>query len=185
MAKHCPKQQFVSIPNRVIDNMEAYCLFCNTVKCESIAAELNRRFHYEAYSPKIIQRKWVKGKCFEETRDYLPGYVFLYSDCSIKELAQIRSVDGVLRLLGEKEDGYRLFGDDLKFADMILQKRGTIGVLKAVEVGDRVRINKESLAGADGEIKKIDRHKGRAKVQFTFDQRSFQIWVGIDIVDKQ
>ena len=55
--------------------MYSYCLFCATVKCEAIALAIRQKFGYTAFSPSIIQRKWVKGKCFEEKRAYLPGYV--------------------------------------------------------------------------------------------------------------
>ena len=135
-----------------------------------------------AFSPKIIQRKWVKGKCYEETNSYLPGYVFLFSDTPIQAFREIKQIDGVLRFLGEKETGYVLYENDHRFAEMILANHGQIGIFKAYEIGNHVYLTKESLAGMEGEIVKLDRRKGRAQVEFQFDSRSFKIWVGFDLM---
>ena len=162
--------------------MVSYCLFCNTNRCVQIASEIHKQFGLMAFSPKIIQRKWVKGKCYEETNSYLPGYVFLYSDIPIQAFREIKQIDGVLRFLGEKETGYVLYENDHRFAEMILANHGQIGIFKAYEIGNHVYLTKESLAGMEGEIVKLDRRKGRAQVEFQFDSRSFKIWVGFDLM---
>ncbi len=162
--------------------MVSYCLFCNTNRCTQIASEIRKQFGLTAFSPKIIQRKWVKGKCYEETTNYLQGYVFVYSDTPIQTFREIKQIDGVLRFLGEKETGYVLHHDDQRFAEMIFANQGRIGIFKAFEIGNRVYLTKESLAGLEGEIVKLDRRKGRAQVEFRFDSRSFRIWVGFNLV---
>ncbi len=162
--------------------MEAYCLFCNTNRCRQIASEIYRKFGFTAYSPAIIQRKWIKGRCCEESKDYLPGYVFLYSDVPIRSFREIIQIDGVLRFLGDKETGFALRDDDRTFAETIYKRQGQIGVFKAFEVGKRVYLTKESLAGMEGEIVKLDRRKGRAQVAFRFDSKSFRIWIAYDMI---
>ena len=164
--------------------MISYCLFCNTTKCEAIAALLPKRIGGSAISPKIVQRKWIKGQCVEEVRDYLPGYVFLYTDTPLQEYRMLWSVDGVLRLLGRAEDGYRLTGEDECFASMLYAKEGMIGILKAYEVGDRIRLAAESLPGYTGEIVKVDRRKGRAQVLIRFDEKEIKLWAGFDLIER-
>lgn len=164
--------------------MNCYCLFCHTTKCESIALLLSKQMDCTAISPKIIQRKWVKGKCFEQIHDYLPGYVFLYTDAPLSAFRELWSVDGVLRLLGRREEGYRLSGEDERFANMLLANQGVIGILKAYEVGDRIRLTGEALPGYAGEVIKVDRRKGRAQVLIHFDDKEVKLWVGFELIDK-
>lgn len=161
-----------------------YCLFCNTIKSESVASLLPKRMDCRAISPKIIQRKWIKGQCFEEIKDYLPGYVFLYTDEPLRDFRALWSVEGVLRLLGRREEGYLLNGDDAHFADMLYTNHGVIGILKAYEVGDRIVLAGESLPGFEGEVIRVDRRKGRAQVLIHFDEREIKLWVGFNLIRK-
>ncbi|MBR1821999.1 MAG: hypothetical protein IJ769_10300 [Clostridia bacterium] len=163
--------------------MYSYCFFCNTVKCALVAAAIRQKFGYDAFSPKIVQRKWIKGTCHEEIRDYLPGYVFVYSEQPITEFREIRLMEGVLRYLGQRDDGYQLMGDDRRFAEMLYANNGTIGIMKAYQEGDRVKLAKDMLGDFEGEIIKLDRRKGRAQVQYNFDGNSYKVWVGYEMID--
>ena len=163
--------------------MYSYCFFCNTVKCALVAAAIRQKFGYDAFSPKIVQRKWIKGTCHEEIRDYLPGYVFVYSEQPITEFREIRLMEGVLRYLGQRDDGYQLMGDDRRFAEMLYANNGTLGIMKAYQEGDRVKLAKDMLGDFEGEIIKLDRRKGRAQVQYNFDGNSYKVWVGYEMID--
>ena len=163
--------------------MYAYCFFCNTAKCAMVAAAIRQKFGYVAFSPKIVQRKWVKGACYEERKDYLPGYVFVYAEAPIADFREIRIMEGVLRFLGQRDDGYRLAGEDLQFARMLYAHDGTIGILKAYSEGDRVKLAKDMMGGFEGEIIRLDRRKGRAQIQYNFDGSSYKVWVGYEMID--
>lgn len=163
--------------------MFSYCFFCNTVKCGLVAAAINQKFGYTAFSPKIIQRKWVKGTCHEEVRDYLPGYVFVYAREPITEFREIHIMEGVLRFLGLREEGFQLAGDDKRFAEMLYANNGTIGIMKAYKEGDRVKLAKDMLGDFEGEIIKLDRRKGRAQIQYNFDNNSYKVWVGYEMIE--
>ena len=163
--------------------MYSYCLFCVTVKCEMIASAIRQKFGYKAFSPRIVQRKWIKGECHEEIRPYLPGYVFVYSEEPITEFREIRMMEGVGRYLGERKDGYQLKGDDRSFAEMLYGRDGVIGIMKAYKEGDRVKLAKNMLGDFEGEIIKLDRRKGRAQLQYTFDGNSYKVWVGYELID--
>ena len=162
----------------------SYCLFCRTGRCDAVAQALQQALPCRAISPKIVQRKWVAGRCEEEIRDYLPGYVFAYFHEPLEDPRKLWAQDGVIRLLGQKEDGYLLKGEDLRFAGMLLAKDGVIGILKAYEEGDRIRLTDASIPGYSGEIIRVDRHRGRAEVLIRFDDREVKIWVGFDLIEK-
>ena len=168
--------------------MHIYCVFCQTQKAAKVARFLEvvqkDICRTRCISPKIVQRCWVRGK--EELREhnYLPGYLFLYTEKPVSRFDQLRSVEGVLRILGRQEDGYELKGSDRSFAQMIYDMGGTIGILKTVQVGDQVRLDADLYSGFTGEVIKLDRRKGRAKIRFEFDGNIQTSWVGYEMIRK-
>ena len=163
--------------------MYFYCFFCATVKCALVASTIRQRFGMTAFSPRIIQRKWIKGACFEEEKPYLPGYVFVCSEAPIENFVEIRMMEGVIRCLGQRDEGYRLQGDDLKFAKMLYEHDGVLGIMKTYREGDRVKLVKSMLGDFDARIVKLDPRKGRAQLQYDFDGSSYKVWVGYDMID--
>lgn len=163
--------------------MYSYCFFCNTVKCALVAAAIRQKFGYVAFSPKIVQRKWIKGDCHEEIKDYLPGYVFVYAEHPITEFREIRLMEGVLRYLGERDDDYQLRGDDLRFAQMLYAHDGVIGIMKTYQEGDRVKLAQGAMGDFKGEIIKLDRRKGRALLRYNFDGNICNVWVGYEMIE--
>ena len=163
--------------------MYSYCLFCNTAKRGEVAELLSRRYGWVTLCPKIIQRKWVKGTAFEVVHDFLPGYLFVYTEAPIDNPRALRRWDFVLRCLGDPDMGYVLQGGDQAFAEMLYQNGGTIGVLKAYKEGDRVRLAEGALGRFEGEIIKLERSKGRAQIQYQFDGVTYKTWVGFDMID--
>ena len=163
--------------------MYAYCLFCDTVKCREVVEQIERKLSYRAIHPKIIQRKWVKGICEEQVRTLLPGYVFVYADAPVEYPRAVFRLDNVIRLLGEQESNFTLLGDDFTFAKMLWNCGGTIGILKAYQEGDRVRLVPGALGGIEGEIVKLERRKGRAMIQYQFAGTTCTTWVGYDLIE--
>jgi len=163
--------------------MYAYCLFCDTVKCKDVVEQIERKLSFKAIDPKIIQRKWVKGVCEEQVRTLLPGYVFVYADAPVEYPRAAFRLDNVIRLLGEQESNFTLLGDDFTFARMLWNCGGTIGILKAYQEGDRVRLVPGALGGIEGEIVKLERRKGRAMVQYQVAGTTCTTWVGYDLIE--
>ena len=163
--------------------MYYYCIFCSTVKCAMVASAIRQRFGLTAFSPRIIQRKWIKGTCFEEEKPYLPGYVFVCAETPITDFVEIRMMEGVLRCLGQRDEGFRLQGDDLRFARMLYENNGVLGIMKTYREGDRVKLVKSVMGDFDARIIKLDPRKGRAQLQYEFDGSSYKVWVGYDMID--
>ena len=162
--------------------MYSYCLFCNTVKSALVAEALRQKFGYVAYSPKIVQRKWIKGTCHEEIKDYLPGYVFVFTEEPITRFREIWQMEGVLRILGQRDDDFQLRGDDLRFARMLHAHGGVIGIMKTYQEGDRVMLAQGAMGDFKGEIIKLDRRKGRALLRYNFDGNICNVWVGYEMI---
>ena len=155
--------------------MHAYCLFCETQKASFIAQMIEQNHGFRCISPQIIQRKWVKGVCLEEKHNWLPGYIFFYTD---EPLERKFYFPGVLRWLGEGE----LKGEDRAFADMLYERGGVMGTIRLAEVGDRCVVNEPAWRGLEGRIVKLDRGRKRCCVEFSFDNSRITAWVGYEMV---
>lgn len=154
----------------------AYCLFCETKRCRIIAEYINKNYGYHCISPQIIQRKWIKGIPAEENHDWLPGYIFIYTQ---ERITPRFDISGIIRCLGNKE----LAGQDYAFAELIHQNNGVIGFIPLIQEGAYCRLNDPAWNGIHGRIIKMDRGRQRCCVEFEFDGVSHTIWAGYEITE--
>ena len=155
--------------------MYAYCLFCETQKCKTIASIIEHKYGIRSISPEIIQRKWTKGVCEEKRHDWLPGYVFLYSEEPIND--PIR-VPGIIRRLGDGE----LQNEDQAFAHMLYDHNGVMGTIHLVEEGQYCTVQDPLWQKMEGKVIKIDRGRKRCCVEFIFDNTRRTVWLGYDLI---
>ena len=155
--------------------MYAYCLFCETQKCERIAQIIQSVYGIRCIFPRIIQRKWVKGQCLEEPHQWLPGYIFLYSE---EPIVPYFPVAGIIRWLERSE----LKGRDYAFAETLYRQNGVMGTVRLAEVGDRCKIADPVWENMSGTIIKLDRSRKRCCIVFEFDKTKRSVWVGYELI---
>ena len=153
----------------------AYCFFCETQKCRTIAALIERCYDVRCIFPEMIQRKWTKGICEEKKHSWLPGYVFVYSNVPLDKPLRI---PGIIRILGNGE----LKDSDLDFASMLYDRNGIMGTIQLVEVGQHCTISDPMWQKIKGKVIKIDRGRKRCCVQFTFDTVQRNVGLGYDLI---
>ena len=161
--------------------MYYYCLFCLTQRSEIIRQLIERQYGYKVISPKLVQRQWVHGQQVDRDQQYLPGYLFIYTDNQIESVTALRRIDGVIRQLGELDTGFQLNGSDLAFSKLLLQSNGRIGAQKVYQEGDRLQLCEGLLTGMSGKITKVDRQYKRMQISFVFDGIERKVWTGYDI----
>ncbi|GAB6085009.1 KOW motif-containing protein [Alkaliphilus crotonatoxidans] len=66
----------------------------------------------------------------------------------------------------------------------MVDHEGLINISQALIIDDRIRIMEGPLLGKEGIIKKLDKRKGRAKVEFTINYNTLLIDLGIDVIQK-
>ena len=164
--------------------MYAYCLFCITQRCSVIAKLMEIRGAYRAFSPQIIRKQRKKGENIERSFDLLPGYVFLYSAERLTDYRIFSGIDGVIRRVGRKDNGYELEGPDLDFAMKLLEKDGLVGSMTICRIGDKVTLEDPLFNGCRGSVVRIDYRKERAKVEFEFDNNSCSTWISLEDVKR-
>ena len=155
--------------------MYAYCMFCETQRCKQIAEYIRVTRGITCISPVIIQRKWIKGTPIEEAHDWLPGYLFLYTE---EPSLQRFDVDGIIRILGNGP----LNGHDLKFAEMIYRRNGIIGSISLAQEGTVCTISDPAWNDLHGKVIRLDRGRRRCCVEYKFDGVIRKIWLGYKIV---
>lgn len=158
--------------------MHAYCLFCESLRCRTIARYIESTAHVRCLVPQIVQRKWVQGVPEIVLRDWLPGYIFVYSE---EPITPYFGISGIIRWLGKDE----LKDSDLAFAEMLLKKNGVIGEIRLAEVGDRVHVDDPAWENMHGTIIKLDRQRKRCCVAFDFDGMKRNVWIGYELVSRE
>ena len=160
----------------------AYCLYCRTQRCERIAKLLEVKGMVRAFTPRILQRQRVKGENIRKYTDFLPGYVFAFSEERLTDYSVFFGIDGVIRKVGQADEWYELRGSDRKFAMELLEKDGVVGGMWMVKIGEDVVLDDPLFAGNRGKVTRIDYRKERARVDFTFRGHECHTWVALENV---
>ena len=164
--------------------MPMYCLFCQSAHAKGIVAQLRQMGYTDSLSPSIVQRKWVKGQKMEALHAMMPGYVFLLSEEPIRDFMEIRTILGVIRCLGREQGQYELEGDNLSFAEAMYEKGGVISIQPAVREGRTIRLTDPVISSVVGKVLFVDWKKERAKIEYSFDQKVFTLWIGVDGIQR-
>ena len=158
--------------------MYAYCLFCETQRCKIIAEYIRKNTGLCCFYPRVIQRKWVKGIPTEVSHDWLPGYLFLFSE---EKIVPQFDIGGIIRCLGNGE----LIGSDLTFAEMIYRSKGIIGIIPLHKEGNRCIISDPDWKEISGRVIKMDHGRKRCCIEYIFDNVIRIIWVGYEIIEQE
>lgn len=118
-----------------------------------------------------------KKKSWETTeRPLLPGYIFLYSDQVINfDRVNIDLVHPLYYQRGERE----LQGADYVYAEWIKRNNGRIEISEIMNVNKEVKVIRGPLFDRIGKIVKLDRHKRRATVSFSFGGTEKQVSLSV------
>ncbi len=123
-----------------------------------------------------------KGKKQETLAPIFPGYLFLETELLYPDLYwRLRKTDGFFRFLKSNHDICPLEGQDRELL-LHFMSFGEIAERSKIEFDehDKIRVISGPLKGLEGNIVKIDRRKGRAKVKLSLYEDSFLIDFGFE-----
>ena len=165
--------------------MTDYCLFCVTQKCRALAPEIARQTGLTALYPQQVQHTWEKGHMVDRRSDLLPGYIFVYAPAPLDAPVQVfRQFEGVLRVLGKKEENYILQGEDARFAQSLLTLGGEIGKTRVYQEGQIIHLTDQAFGGANARILKVKHRNGRMQVEIPFAGNLVKTWVEYEMVEE-
>ena len=154
---------------------------------EPIAQGSSRRILWPRRSLRIRR----KGKWRNVLSPIFPGYVFLEAESVDPQLYwQLKKIPGFYRFLKSNHDIQPLPESDTHVLSRLL-RFGEV-VPKSVvtfDAGVRIKILEGPLKGLEGHIVRIDRRKGRAKIQLDLYAKSYVVDFGFQdlesVLDRQ
>ncbi|MDR0396842.1 MAG: hypothetical protein LBH66_06035 [Oscillospiraceae bacterium] len=159
-----------------------YCLHCVAWKQRYVASEAPKFFPCKAVNPILIKRLW-KGKTYKDiVYSLMPGYIFLFS-AEPMDSGRFSNLDGTLRVLQYAGGGYALSERDEQLARWLLKYDGTLGLSKAIRVGDRTRIVQGPLKDHAGTILEVNNHRRRAKLGIALNKAEWSVWMDFEFID--
>jgi len=131
---------------------------------------------------KVYERK--QGVRNEVIKKMFPGYVLIETDNIMQFYSRAKGSPHIINFLRENDYFHEIRLDEIRQILHMIDHKGLIDVSLAYVVNDKISISDGPLLGQEGIIKKIDKRKGRAKVEFIINNNSLLIDLGIDIIQK-
>lgn len=138
----------------------------------------------DCFIPYYEEKKHLEGEWKIQKKILFPGYVFLDSEeleCLFKKLKQ---VSGLTNLLGTGNDVVPLTKEEIEFLISFGGKDQVVSISEGIIENSKVIVTSGPLAGKEGYIKKIDRHKRKAYLELPMFGGIQKIQVGLEIVSK-
>lgn len=172
-----------------------YAIFVESGKEEVVQKYLKLYFNEQSLMsvvPKRLVPEKKAGIVYNVIKNIFPGYVLIKTEMTNEMFHKIKKIPGSLRLVNNgsyysQDEGTYYSSIDEKEITLILQLMGNGEVVDYSKVyleNSKVIVEAGPLIGLEGIIKKVDRHKNRAKILLTFMGVEKTIDVGIEILSK-
>ena len=160
------------------------CVFCLSGK-EMLVAQ-----HLESHAPGLralavrqTKRRTTRGVTRLVDEVIFRGYVFFRTQGELPPPGALPP-DCAIALLTDSDGDWRLHGQDAHFAHWLFSIDGLIGLSRAHQEGDRIRVVQGPLKALEGSIVRVDRRNRSGQVALSFGGRQIRVWLGFDIVEK-
>lgn len=151
-----------------------------------IARTQLEEFHLSFLWPRRNLRIRRQGIWRNSLAPIFPGYIFIESEGITPGIYwAVKRVPGFIRFLKDNEHIEPLTGRDrellmhfLSFGEVVDRS------LVSFDENNRIRVISGPLRGLEGRIIRVDRRKGRARVELDMYQESFQIDFGFESIER-
>ena len=161
---------------------EMYCLFCET----GFETKLEHRLEHSGYTiiSSLSERNVVRnGKIVKELRPLIPGYIFISREQE-PDWKELRGMAHIFYPLRYSDGGAQLRGGDLLFVRWLKQHKA-IGVSKAVQIGNYIKIVAGPLKEYEGKITKINKRRKCAEVLINTESIINKIWLSYELIERK
>jgi transcription termination/antitermination protein NusG len=127
-----------------------------------------------------------RGKQINQEAPIFPGYLFWEAPELEADMYWIfKRTTGFIRFLKDNQNIDPLSGASERLLLHFLHFGEVVGKSKVTfDAGDRIVVESGPMEGLEGKIKKVDKRKGRAKVELNLYEKSFLVDFGFDIISK-
>lgn len=136
------------------------------------------------FIPYYQQKKRFQGEWHIQERILFPGYVFLITQNLEKLVESLKKVIGMTKLLGTGEEIIPLSQEEINLLLRLGKEEQLVTMSTGMIENGQVKIFDGPLKGMEGYIKKIDRHKRKARIVIDMFGRSVDMEVGLEIISK-
>jgi len=166
------------------NGFDSYVFFTLSNKEVDLAEELNGKYDdlYALVLKRMMHRS-DHGKKWDEESVLIKGYVFIYVPKGY-DIRYIRSDNNPYRILKWQLELGKLFGDDYRYSEWVLQQNGLIGVSKAIKVNEMVKIVDGPLADFEGYIVKYSKRNRNCLVEVNFMNQTIRTWLPFEWTDQ-
>lgn len=139
----------------------------------------------------FLKRKmtiWKSGIAKTQIEPVFPGYIFLETNSLIESPIywDLRTTPGFYRYLPETKEPKSLAGRDLSTLKHFISFGEYADKSKVCfDSQDIIKVIEGPLKGLEGQIVKVDKRKGRAKVKLDMYDESFLIDLSFEIIGKK
>lgn len=164
-----------------------YVLFVSTSQEEKVKSIIEKQIgdRCKVIVPTRELRERKNGKWYNIKRKLFPGYVFIKTIMDTEFYYELKTVEGIIKLLRDDEEILTVDEKELRILKILIDNNDSnIGISKLYKENDNVKILAGPLFGLEGKIIKIDYRKGRAKVNLSFMKEERVVELGVELVGK-
>lgn len=165
-----------------------YVIWTTTGREEEMIRTVRERVDGALYSRVFTlyreEKHKINGTWRILTKVLFPGYIFIETDRIEEVLIDLVKISEFSLVLGTDGDPLPVHPKEEALLSRLAGKNETIEMSTGFIEGDRVIVTGGPLAGLEGLITKINRHKRRAVIAVTMFERDVEMEVGLEIVGK-
>ena len=164
-----------------------YVIWTSTgLEGKALDAVQEMRCQNRSFIPRRAIQMKKNGTWVRVEKPLFPGYFFVDSD-DVEILAdEVRKIEGFNQILTTEKTFFPLEEKDARFVDKLYNNmNGLFDCSEGIIEGDRIIVTSGPLIGMEGSIRKIDRHKRLAYLEFTMFDQTVTAAVGLEIVEKR
>lgn len=114
-----------------------------------------------------------------------PGYVFIETDRPRELYMRLKEIKVMTRLLTTGEEITPLYRDEEDYLRSLQDEAHVVRYSEGYLEGDRLVVTEGALAGYEGKIKKILRHKRLVVLEVPLLGRTVEVTLGLGVVEKR
>ncbi len=152
--------------------------------CSKINNRIDRSLYAECFVPQAEYVYKSNGNVHTRVRPLFPGYIFVITDTVEDFYNRLRLIDGFKRFLKDGNFFTSITNEEAAFIAGVTDNEHSASMSEGYILDSKVYITSGPLMGKEGAIKKIDRHKRIALIEFSFMGNPVQIRMPLEIVSK-
>lgn len=138
--------------------------------------------NYNLLIPKRKLYERNQGTRKEVIKKMFPGYILIETDNITDFYTRAKKLPHIIKFLKSNNEFLEIRKEEIHPILQMTDKKGLIDISQAFIENEKIAVKEGPLLGMEDNIKKVDKRKGRAKVEFIINNNSRLIDLGINII---